>query len=130
MEKPNLEKCQKSILERQASPTFEFLIEMRQRHYWVTHRTEKSVDLLLRGKIPQAEVRARDKELKVVTERSKAYDQCDAYYVLHFLEVDDLSICLAFCVLLLARNITLRVVIFLVKVQKSNLRKPFALLFR
>ncbi|KAB2603715.1 hypothetical protein D8674_004720, partial [Pyrus ussuriensis x Pyrus communis] len=107
--KPNLEKCQKPILERQASPTFEFLIEMRQMHYWVTHQTEKGVDLLLRGKIPQAKVRTRDKELKVVTERSKAYDQCDVYYVLHFLEVDDLSIRLAFSVSLFARNITLRV---------------------
>ncbi|XP_009366890.2 uncharacterized protein ycf45 isoform X1 [Pyrus x bretschneideri] len=71
-------KCQKTILERQASPTFEFLIEMRQRDYWVTHQTEKSVDLLLRGKIPQVEVRTRDRELKFVIERSKAYDQCDA----------------------------------------------------
>lgn len=75
------------------------------------------------------QVRTRE-ELKVVTERSRAYDQCDAYHVLHFLEIDDLSIRLAFCVSLLARNITLRVVIFLLKVQKSNLPKPFALLFR
>lgn len=30
-------RCQKSILERKALPTFPFLIEMRERHYWVTH---------------------------------------------------------------------------------------------
>ncbi|XP_004290277.1 PREDICTED: uncharacterized protein ycf45 isoform X1 [Fragaria vesca subsp. vesca] len=68
----------KTILERQAAPTFEFLIEMRHRHYWVTHQTEKSVDMLLRGKSPQVEVRTRDDSLKVVIERSKAYDKCDA----------------------------------------------------
>lgn len=68
---------QKTILERQAPPTFDFLIEMRERHYWITHQTEKSVDMLLRGKNPQVEVRKRDKKFKVVIERSKAYDTCD-----------------------------------------------------
>lgn len=29
---------QKTILERQAPPTFDFLIEMRERHYWITHQ--------------------------------------------------------------------------------------------
>lgn len=29
---------QKSILERKASPTFPFLIEMRERNHWVMHR--------------------------------------------------------------------------------------------
>ncbi|XP_042969433.1 uncharacterized protein ycf45 isoform X1 [Carya illinoinensis] len=70
--------CQKTVLERQASPTFDFLIEMRDRHYWVTHQTEKSVDMLLRGKNPQVEVRRRDKMFKVVIEKSKAYDKCDS----------------------------------------------------
>ncbi|XP_030933251.1 uncharacterized protein ycf45 isoform X2 [Quercus lobata] len=46
---------QKTVLERQAPPTFHFLIEMRDRHYWVTHQTQKSVDILLRGKTPQVE---------------------------------------------------------------------------
>ncbi|KAK9941509.1 hypothetical protein M0R45_007214 [Rubus argutus] len=77
-EEAKTRKCQKTILERQAPPTFEFLIEMRHRHYWVTHQTEKSVDILLRGKSPQVEVRTRDDNLKVVIERSKAYDKCDA----------------------------------------------------
>ena len=30
--------CQKAILERKAPPTFDFLIEMRDRHYWLTHQ--------------------------------------------------------------------------------------------
>ncbi|XP_027365970.1 uncharacterized protein ycf45 [Abrus precatorius] len=67
--------CQKTILERKTPPTFDFLIEMRDRHYWLTHQTDKSVDMLLRGKSPQVEVRKRDK-CKVVIEKSKAYDKC------------------------------------------------------
>ncbi|XP_065621050.1 uncharacterized protein ycf45 [Quercus suber] len=68
---------QKTVLERQAPPTFHFLIEMRDRHYWVTHQTQKSVDILLRGKNPQVEVRKRNEKFKVVIEKSKAYDKCD-----------------------------------------------------
>ncbi|KAK9995228.1 hypothetical protein SO802_024931 [Lithocarpus litseifolius] len=68
---------QKTVLERQAPPTFHFLIEMRDRHYWVTHQTQKSVDILLRGKDPQVEVRKRNEKFKVVIEKSKAYDNCD-----------------------------------------------------
>ncbi|OVA19141.1 AAA+ ATPase domain [Macleaya cordata] len=34
-------RCQKSILERKGPPTFPFLIEMRERNYWVTHREQK-----------------------------------------------------------------------------------------
>ncbi|GJM87749.1 hypothetical protein PR202_ga03738 [Eleusine coracana subsp. coracana] len=49
-------RSQKSILERKAPPTFPFLIEMRERHYWVTHRTERSVDMLLNGKKPLVEM--------------------------------------------------------------------------
>ncbi|KAG2623485.1 hypothetical protein PVAP13_3KG063500 [Panicum virgatum] len=49
-------RSQKSILERKAPPTFPFLIEMRERHHWVTHRTERSVDMLLHGKKPLVEV--------------------------------------------------------------------------
>ncbi|KAL1341914.1 hypothetical protein AAHE18_09G121300 [Arachis hypogaea] len=68
--------CQKTILERKAPPTFDFLIEMRDRYYWLTHQVYKSVDMLLRGKIPQVEVRKRDEKCKVVIEKSKAYDKC------------------------------------------------------
>ncbi|KAI4351902.1 hypothetical protein L6164_006203 [Bauhinia variegata] len=69
--------CQKTILERKSPPTFDFLIEMRDRHYWLTHQTDKSVDMLLRGKNPQVEVRKRDEKCKVVIEKSKPYDTCD-----------------------------------------------------
>ncbi|XP_054785963.1 uncharacterized protein ycf45-like [Prosopis cineraria] len=68
--------CQKIVLERKAPPTFDFLIEMRDRHYWITHQTDKSVDMLLRGKSPQVEVRKRDAKCKVVIEKSKPYDKC------------------------------------------------------
>ncbi|KAK4258404.1 hypothetical protein QN277_007859 [Acacia crassicarpa] len=68
--------CQKTVLERKAPPTFDFLIEMRDRHYWITHQTDKSVDLLLRGKNPQVEVRKRDAKFNVVIEKSKPYDKC------------------------------------------------------
>ncbi|XP_074565270.1 uncharacterized protein ycf45 isoform X3 [Curcuma longa] len=67
-------RSQKSILERKAPPTFPFLIEMRERNYWVTHRTERSVDMLLVGKKPLVEIRKRDDEFKVVVERWKTYD--------------------------------------------------------
>ncbi|XP_026454187.1 uncharacterized protein ycf45-like isoform X2 [Papaver somniferum] len=67
-------RCQKTILERKGPPTFPFLIEMRERNYWVTHRTERSVDMLLHGKKPLVEVRKRDDQFKVVIERWKAYD--------------------------------------------------------
>ncbi|XP_057793812.1 uncharacterized protein ycf45 isoform X2 [Salvia miltiorrhiza] len=66
--------CRKSIIERRAAPTFPFLIEMRERHYWVAHRTDKSVDALLRGKKPLVEVRRRDEQFKVVMERWKSDD--------------------------------------------------------
>ncbi|XP_057470168.1 uncharacterized protein ycf45 isoform X7 [Actinidia eriantha] len=67
-------KCKKSILERKAPPTFPFLIEMRERYCWVTHRTERSVDMLLQGKKPLVEVRRRDSQHKVVIERWKKDD--------------------------------------------------------
>ncbi|XP_031490742.1 uncharacterized protein ycf45 isoform X3 [Nymphaea colorata] len=65
---------QKSVLERKAPPTFPFLIEMRERDYWVVHRTDRSVDALLRGGRPLVEVKKRDKNFKVVTERWVQYD--------------------------------------------------------
>ncbi|XP_027934035.1 uncharacterized protein ycf45 [Vigna unguiculata] len=68
--------CPKTVLERKAPPTFDFLIEMRDRHYWLTHQTDKSVDMLLRGKSPQVEVRRKDEKCKAVIEKSKAYDKC------------------------------------------------------
>ncbi|MCD9646212.1 hypothetical protein HAX54_035889 [Datura stramonium] len=48
--------CSKSVLERKAPSPFPFLIEINERHYWVVHRTERSVDALLWGKKPLVEV--------------------------------------------------------------------------
>ncbi|CAN8314085.1 unnamed protein product [Cochlearia groenlandica] len=73
-EEARARRSQKSILERKAPPTFYFLIEMRERDYWIAHQTEKSVDMLLRGRNPMVEVRRRDEEFKVVIERWKSYD--------------------------------------------------------
>lgn len=61
----------KSISERGGPPTFPFMIEIRDRHYWVVHKTERSVDALLRGEKPRVEVRKRDKGMKVIIEKWK-----------------------------------------------------------
>ncbi|KAK3031461.1 hypothetical protein RJ639_036521, partial [Escallonia herrerae] len=37
-----LRHCNKSILERRGLPTFPYVIEMRERHYWVTHKVSFS----------------------------------------------------------------------------------------
>jgi hypothetical protein len=47
---------QKSVLERRAPPTFQIVIEMHERHYYVAHWTERSVDYLLQGRVPQVQV--------------------------------------------------------------------------
>ena len=41
--------CQKTIMERQAPPTFPILIEMHERNFWVAHNVEESVDETPRG---------------------------------------------------------------------------------
>ncbi|XP_039170826.1 uncharacterized protein ycf45 isoform X2 [Eucalyptus grandis] len=51
-----LRRSRKIVLERKAPPTFPFVVEMRNRCYWVMHRTEKSVDMLLNGKLPLVEL--------------------------------------------------------------------------
>ncbi|XP_056167512.1 uncharacterized protein ycf45 isoform X1 [Syzygium oleosum] len=66
-----LRRSRKIVLERKAPPTFPFVVEMRNRCYWVMHRTEKSVDMLLHGKLPLVEIRRRDDQFKVVIERWK-----------------------------------------------------------
>ncbi|CAK7340069.1 unnamed protein product [Dovyalis caffra] len=38
-EEARARRSQKSVLERKGAPTFDFLIEMRERHHWVAHRT-------------------------------------------------------------------------------------------
>lgn len=40
-------KCAKSILERRALPTFDFVVEMRERNYWVTHQVCQSNSYLI-----------------------------------------------------------------------------------
>ncbi|GAA0165263.1 hypothetical protein LIER_20709 [Lithospermum erythrorhizon] len=67
-------KSKKTNLERKGPATFPFLIEMRERHSWVVHRTERSVDVLLRQKKPLVEVRTRDEHFRVQIERWKTLD--------------------------------------------------------
>ncbi|KAJ3671567.1 hypothetical protein LUZ60_007646 [Juncus effusus] len=74
-EEARARRTQKTILERKSPPTFPFLIEMRERNHWVTHRTERSVDMLLHGKKPFVEIRRRDENFKVVIERWATYDE-------------------------------------------------------
>ena len=52
--------CQKSIMERQAPPTFPILIEMHERNLWVAHNVEESTDELLMGGTPIVQVRSRN----------------------------------------------------------------------
>ncbi|KAD2805826.1 hypothetical protein E3N88_39203 [Mikania micrantha] len=64
----------KSISQRSGPPTFPFMIEMRDRHYWVVHKSERSVDALLREEKPRVEVRKRDEQMKVIIEKWKVAD--------------------------------------------------------
>ncbi|MBI5700961.1 AAA family ATPase [Candidatus Saganbacteria bacterium] len=51
---------QKAILERKASPTFDILIEIRERDtFAVYHDVAAAVDAMLRGKVPKPEIRLR-----------------------------------------------------------------------
>ncbi|KAI4366799.1 hypothetical protein MLD38_022623 [Melastoma candidum] len=76
-EEARIRGCQKIVLERKTLPTFPFLIEMRERHYWILHHTEKSVDKLMLGKLPLVEVRRLDDQLKLVVERWSPYSRMD-----------------------------------------------------
>lgn len=54
---------QKAILERKAIPTFDIVIELRDRDtLGIYHDTAQAVDFLLRGYSPQLEIRRRTKE--------------------------------------------------------------------
>lgn len=54
---------QKAILERKAVPTFDIVVELRDRDtVAIYHDTAQAVDLLLRGYDPQPEIRRRTKE--------------------------------------------------------------------
>lgn len=57
---------QKTVLERRAPPTFSILVEIQDRQRVLVHRNvAESVDFLLRGRHPQAELRYRDAEGQV-----------------------------------------------------------------
>ncbi len=52
---------QKSVLERKAPPTFDIAVEMLERHRWVVHENvSDTVDQLLRGRLPNPQVRSVD----------------------------------------------------------------------
>ena len=58
---------QKSILERKAPPTFEVAVEMQERQKWTVHdEVANTVDMLLRGRQPNPEVRSVDRNGKIV----------------------------------------------------------------
>lgn len=57
---------QKTVLERKAPPTFEIAIEMLERQRWVIHEdVSTTIDQLLRGREPIAQIRWVDEEGKV-----------------------------------------------------------------
>ncbi|MEO0350987.1 MAG: R3H domain-containing nucleic acid-binding protein [Cyanobacteria bacterium P01_A01_bin.15] len=58
---------QKSVLERKAPPTFDMAIEMLERQRWVVHEdVAATVDQLLRGRMPETQVRTVNESGKVV----------------------------------------------------------------
>jgi stage III sporulation protein SpoIIIAA len=61
---------QKTVLERRAPPTFDVLIEIKERDYLVIHPdVSAAVDALVRGYPPQPEIRYRDADEKVHVEK-------------------------------------------------------------
>lgn len=58
---------QKSVLERKAPPTFDMAIEMLERQRWVVHEdVSATVDHLLRGRVPETQIRTVGENGKVV----------------------------------------------------------------
>ena len=58
---------QKSVLERKAPPTFDMAIEMLERQRWVVHEdVAATVDHLLRGRVPETQVRTVGENGKVM----------------------------------------------------------------
>ena len=65
-------RTQKAILERKAPPTFDILVEIRERDsFAIYHDVAKAVDSMLRGRVPQPEMRVRTKEGKIKVEKAK-----------------------------------------------------------
>ncbi|GIV84932.1 MAG: single-stranded DNA-binding protein [Candidatus Roseilinea sp.] len=61
---------QKTVLERRAPPTFDVLIEIRDRHRLLVHHdVSEAVDALLRNRMPVAELRYWDEEGRMHSER-------------------------------------------------------------
>jgi stage III sporulation protein SpoIIIAA len=57
---------QKSVLERKAPPTFDIAVEMLERQRWVVHEdVGQTVDLLLRGRQPDPQIRTVDEQGQV-----------------------------------------------------------------
>jgi stage III sporulation protein SpoIIIAA len=58
---------QKSVLERKAPPTFDIAVEMLERERWIVHESvADTVDLLLRGRVPNPQVRSLNEMGEVV----------------------------------------------------------------
>ena len=58
---------QKSVLERKAPPTFDIAVEMLERQRWMVHaHVAETIDSLLRGRLPNPEVRTVDEAGAVV----------------------------------------------------------------
>ena len=58
---------QKSVLERKAPPTFGIAVEMLERQRWVVHEdVSDTVDYLLRGRVPEQQVRELGEDNKVI----------------------------------------------------------------
>ena len=61
---------QKTVLERRAPPTFDVLVEIKERDYVIVHPdVSAAVDAILRGYPPQPEVRYRDAEGNIHIEK-------------------------------------------------------------
>ena len=58
---------QKSVLERKAPPTFDIAVEMLERQRWVVHEyVAETIDSLLRGRLPNPQVRTLNEAGKVI----------------------------------------------------------------
>lgn len=58
---------QKSVLERKAPPTFDIAVEMLEREKWIVHENvADTVDILLRGRVPNPQVRSLNTAGEVV----------------------------------------------------------------
>lgn len=67
---------QKSVLERKAPPTFDIAIEMLERQRWVVHeQVADTIDVLLRGRQPNPQVRTVNEAGKTVITHELSSDE-------------------------------------------------------